>query len=328
MTSRQRFHETLSYGAPDRVPYFEEGLRDEVLEEWRRQGLPVGVDPCELFETDRRERIPVSLDPIPGLKDWQPDAEGVKQLARCLDPHDPRRWPDDWDECVKRWRDREHVLELPLHRGFFLTMQVHAWDQFLNALFPLMDTPDLVREVFDLAARCSLGILDRVLSEVEVDYVSFSEPIGGNDRPLLSPAQYEAFLLPGYRAIIDAARQRGVQWFCWTTYANGRPLLPGVVAAGFNVLWACEAETRAMDYRSIRAEFGRDLRLIGGIDLDVLLRSKEEVEQEIRTKAPPLLADGGYLPLADGRVRKNVPFEHYRFYRELLAEVATTARAC
>ena len=76
-----------------------------------------------------------------------------------------------------------------------------------------------------------------------------------------------------------------------------------------------------MDYRSLREAFGPDLRLIGGIDLDVLLGGKEAIRREILAKVPPLLEQGGYVPLADGRVRSNVPFESYRYYRELLAQV-------
>ena len=37
-----------------------------------------------------------------------------------------------------------------------------------------------------------------------------------------------------------------------------------------------------------------------------------------------LKAGGGYVPLADGRVRPDVPLENYVYYRQLLAEV--TAR--
>ncbi len=40
MNSRRRFLETMQYGTPDRVPYFEEGIRDEVLKVWHSQGLP------------------------------------------------------------------------------------------------------------------------------------------------------------------------------------------------------------------------------------------------------------------------------------------------
>jgi hypothetical protein len=33
---------------------------------------------------------------------------------------------------------------------------------------------------------------------------------------------------------------------------------------------------------------------------------------------PELLEDGGFIPLADGRVREDVSFENYVYYRKLL----------
>jgi len=105
------------------------------------------------------------------------------------------------------------------------------------------------------------------------------------------------------------------------TYANARVLLPCILRAGFNCLWACEANTDAMDYLTLRREFGRDLRLIGGIDLDILAQGKDAICRELWKRVPPLLADGGYLPLADGRVRANVPFEDYIYYRRLIQEI-------
>ncbi len=107
----------------------------------------------------------------------------------------------------------------------------------------------------------------------------------------------------------------------FVTYANARVLLPAVLAAGFDALWACEVETTAMDYLDLRREFGPRLGLIGGIDLDVLLRDEDAIRTEIESKVPALLAQGGYVPLADGRVRENVPFERYAYYRRLLESV-------
>ena len=54
MNSRQRFLETMQYGTPDRAPYFEEGIRDEVLKAWHAQGLLPKVDISKLFPSDRR----------------------------------------------------------------------------------------------------------------------------------------------------------------------------------------------------------------------------------------------------------------------------------
>jgi hypothetical protein len=105
------------------------------------------------------------------------------------------------------------------------------------------------------------------------------------------------------------------------TFANIRPLLPSIVKGGFNCLWACEVPEKDMDYRDLRREFGRDLRLIGGIDLDVLRLDKESIKREVYEKVPPLLADGGFVPLADGRVREDIPLDNYLYYRRLFEEV-------
>ncbi len=71
----------------------------------------------------------------------------------------------------------------------------------------------------------------------------------------------------------------------------------------------------------MRREFGKELRLIGGIDLNVLRYGKEAIKREVEENVPSLLAEGGYVPLADGRVRDDVPFENYTYYRQLLKEV-------
>ena len=52
------------------------------------------------------------------------------------------------------------------------------------------------------------------------------------------------------------------------------------------------------------------------------LRSSERaIQREIEKKVPPLLAGGGYIPLADGRIRQDVPLKNYVYYRQLLEKV-------
>ena len=75
-----------------------------------------------------------------------------------------------------------------------------------------------------------------------------------------------------------------------------------------------------MNYPALRREFGKDLKLIGGIDLDALREGKESIRRAIDEIAP-LVEEGGFIPLADGRVRADVPFENYAYYRELLREL-------
>jgi len=321
MNSRQRFQRTMRYGDPDRVPYFEEGLRDDVLECWHKQGLPPNADLARMFHADRRERITVDLEPHPRLKNWPISRQGLETLRSCLDPDDPERFPKDWAARVEAWRTRDHVLELQVHRGLFLSMGVHGWERFLEVIYQLNDAPLLVRAIMDLYGDLAARLTERVLKDVEVDYVTFSEPIGGNDGPLLSPRIYEELVPASYRPVLDEVRRHGVETIVLVTYANARALVPGILKAGLNCLWACETNAEAMDYRALRREFGRDLRLIGGLDLDVLARGREAIRREIEQKVPPLLSQGGYVPLADGRVRANVPYESYAYYRRLLEKV-------
>jgi hypothetical protein len=114
-----------------------------------------------------------------------------------------------------------------------------------------------------------------------------------------------------------------VETIIFRTYANARIFIPSILKWGFNCLWACEVNTAAMDFASLRREFGRDLRLIGGIDTDVLWQGKPAIQREVEEKVPPLLAEGGFIPLADGRIRAHIPFENYVYYRQLLEKVTT-----
>ena len=201
---------------------------------------------------------------------------------------------------------------LYVHRGFFQTMGVRNWRSFAEVIMLLTDQPDVVRRRMQIQGEFAAQLTDRILQEVE---------IGGNDRPLISPQMYEDFVLKSYQPILDVLQRRNMATICLQTYANARILIPVILKWGFNCLWACEVNIEAMDYRSLRKEFGRDLRLIGGIDLDALRKDKAAIRREIEEKVPPLIAEGGYIPLADGRVRADVPFENYVYYRQLLEKV-------
>jgi uroporphyrinogen decarboxylase len=213
---------------------------------------------------------------------------------------------------------------LRIHRGFFLSMGVYDWRRFSELMDLLIDDPEFVREAMRIQGEFAAGLAERVLKDVVVDGALFSEPIGGNYGPLISPQMYEDLVLSSYEPVLDVLHRYKVETIVLVTYANARALIPSMLKWGFNCLWACEVNIEAMDYRDLRREFGRDLRLIGGIDLDTLRQDKEAVRREVEEKVPPLVADGGYVPLADGRVRADVPYENYVYYRELLQKVTQT----
>ncbi len=311
----------MEFGNPDRVPYFEEGIREEVVKVWRDQGLAHDIDIKRLFPSDRLEELETDVDPIPAIENWPKSLSELSVLQKALDPNDKSRLPGDFRDHKKAGKERDYALFLRVHRGFFLSMGVRSWKRFSEVIEALVFDPELVRKSMLIRGEFAARLAERVLQAVNVDAVVFSEPIGGNDRPLISPKMYEEFVLKSYEPIFAVIRQYGVKTIIFRTYANARLLIPSIIKWGFNCLWACEVNIAAMDYRDIRKEFGRDLRLIGGIDLDALRIGKDAIKREIEDKVPELLADGGYVPLADGRVREDVSFENYAYYRRLLETV-------
>lgn len=321
MNDRDRFRETIAYGSPDRVPLYDEGIRDEVLETWRAQGLAPERPLTELFLIDRRAELQPDLEPRPPLTAWPTSFEELNALRRRLSAADPARLPVDWVERVQAWRQRDHVLMLRVHEGLFETLGVSDWDRFSEVIYLLADQPDLAREMLTLSSLFAAELIERILAEVEIDAAVFSEPIAGHYRSLISPRMYEELVLPTYEPILAALRHHQVQTVIMRTYANTRVLLPAIVRRGFNCLWACETNPEEMDYLDIRRTFGPDLRLIGGIDVDLLLGPPEQIQPGLEALVLPLLAEGGFIPLADGRVRGSVPFANYRLYREKLTEL-------
>ena len=321
MNSRERFLRTMTYGDPDRVPYFEEGLRDEVVEAWKRQGLKGREELDRRFPTDRREEIEPDLEPRPKPEPWPETLSQLDALKERLDPRDPDRLPKAWGTSVRAWPKRSHPLLLRVHRGFFLTLGVYGWDRFESVMLKTIDDPAFIAESMRIQGAFAARLAERLLGEVQVDAAVFSEPIGGNTGPLIGPRMYEELVLRSYEPLLAVLKDHGVGIVIFRTYANARLLIPSILKWGFNTLWACEVVLEAMDYRDLRREFGRDLRLIGGIDLDVLRQGEDAIRREVEEKVPPLLEQGGYVPLADGRVREDVPYAGYIAYRELLEKV-------
>ena len=270
MNSRQRFLETMRFASPDRVPCFQEGLRDDVLEKWQSQGLPAGVQLDQIFDFDLREEFSPHLysrlDPV----ELAGSPSGLDRWRRSLDPNDSRRLPSSWKKSVPLWQERQHVLMIQVHDGFFETMGIGDSRSFTRLLYLVADQPEFVRQAMAIHGEFTARVVQRLLSQVQVDAAVFSEPIAGNHGPLISPNMYAHLVLPAYQPILEVLKSCEVETIILRTYANARALLPVIFSQGFNCLWAVETEPQAMDYRLIRQAIGGQLRLIGGIDVDVL----------------------------------------------------------
>jgi hypothetical protein len=324
MTQQERFLATLHGGRADRFPFFDLEPADSTLELWWDQGLPEGTTVAEHFRLETHESVNLEVRSAP-FYEMAPDLlESPDAFDRHYDPGDPDRLPADWKERCARARRQGRVLSVDASGGGLLQMLgVGDWDSLVAACDALVNRPAFVESLLERTTAFRCVLLERVLAKVRVDYAAFYEPIASNTAPVVSPAMFERYSIPGYRRVIALLERHGVplRILC-TTGGNLRPLLPSLLDAGINGLWISNITSAGMEYLALRRDFGPEIALIGGIDSTALLRGEAAVRRAVEETVPPLLNQGRYLPCLDDRPRDNTPFAMYALYRELLAEIA------
>jgi hypothetical protein len=328
MNARQRFLETMRYGNPNHVPYVDQDIRQETLARWYREGFPRNQRVAEVFGLDRwelfgpREDVSLDLYPHPEFAGRLQTPADVERWKYGYNPGRPRRYPGNWKRQVSRWERRDYPLGITVTRGFFLSLAVQDFDSLNDLLFMIYDAPEMLAGMMEYLTDFLVEVITPALEAVQFDYAVFDDPIASNTHPVIGPHTYRRFVLPGYRRLADLVRAHGVEVLIFKSHGHVQELIPAVLEVGINTLWVGNAGPAGLDYVTLRREYGRDLGLIGGIDMRALERDRAAVEAAVMRVVPPLLEQGGYVPMVDGRVREYVPYENYRVYREMIRELA------
>ncbi len=318
LTSRDRLLATLSMAGRVAPPRFENEFSDGVIELWRSQGFLDERPVEERFGLDRCETVPIEWGRLDNNAVVQTEA-GLEPFLRQYDASRPTRFPEDWDQLVASWRARDYALRAaPWSEGLFQVMGVSNGVTFNRAMFVLREQPRLVEALMDRYADFLETLIPRVLATVPIDYALFYEPIAWTRAPVISPEDYARFALPALRRVIAALDTCGVEHRILRATGEVRPLIPLWLDAGINGLMINQIAATGIHYPALRREFGRDLRLLGGIDWRAVVEGPAAIDQALDEAVLPLLDEGGYIPHLDDTVRVTCPFDHFNYYRDRL----------
>lgn len=324
ISQRQRFVGTLLGRKTDRFPFFDLEPGEETLRRWYREGLPRSQSVAAHFNLETHHSVGLTLRSYPFYRKAKGILDDPSVFERYYHPDQPARYARNIEKKCERLRLQGRVIYVDASGGGLLQMLgVGDWDSMRAACIALLRRPQVVERLVDRITDFYCVCLERVLSKVPVDYASLYEPIASNTAPVISPAMFERFAIPGYRKVLDLLKRHQVNLrILCTTGGNLAPLLPSLVEAGINGLWISNIRSSGMTYARLRREYGPGIALIGGIDAGALARDATAIRQAVTKTVPGLLADGHYLPCLDDRPRSNVPLAHYRLYRRLLEEIA------
>lgn len=258
------------------------------------------------------QTMPMYLDhPV---KDWATWREYKKRLY----PDTPERWPADWASYVEKMNSRDWPVSLGV--GSFFGF-LREWMGLVNLLYTFHDDPNLIEDMMDTVLHLELEVIKRTIKDIRVDQATFWEDMCFKTGPLISPTMFRKYMMPRYKQVTDLLRKNGIDIIYVDSDGNVDKLLPLWLECGINYVAPMEVAA-GNDVVAMRKEYGRELIIGGAIDKRALAKGKAEIEEEVLSKVPFLLRQGGYFPAVDHAVPPDVSFENYCYYINLLRNVA------
>ncbi|MCP4665936.1 MAG: hypothetical protein GY849_06185, partial [Deltaproteobacteria bacterium] len=239
MNEKQRFLGTLLGHGADRFPFFDLEPDEETVERWHREGLPPGKSVAQYFNLEPHYSVGLTVRSYPYFRKAPDLLNDPSSFSRHYDPDEPSRYEEGFVERSKRLAQEGRVLYVDASGGGLLQMLgVGDWDSLVSASLALLESPQKVEDLVDRTTDFYCICLERVLSQAPVDYAALYEPIASNTGPVISPAMFERFAMPGYRKVLGLLEKFEVplRIFC-TTGGDLTSLLPSLIEAGVNGLW-------------------------------------------------------------------------------------------
>jgi uroporphyrinogen decarboxylase len=190
---------------------------------------------------------------------------------------------------------------------------------FENFLYAIYDNEELIFMMNEEWAKLCKSCIYKISKMSEVSHIGFWEDMCYKNGPMISPEHFRKFMTPYYKEVTDFAKEQGIKSFWVDTDGNCEKLVSPFIEAGVNCLWPFEVQA-GMDIREIRKKH-KKLCIMGGIDKRCLAKSKKEIDDEVLSKAPELLKQGGYIPTIDHCVPPDVPLENFKYYIKLLHNI-------
>lgn len=358
MNGRERYAAIMEYRPFDRLPVWFFDAWDETRPQWVSQGLSdwsnvaqeTGMDPdwergmwqCHglvknraisglerevLEETDEYIVVRTPLGAI--IKDskttsiphhvkeaLEPTWESWRRFKKYLDPHDPSRRPPGWEIMADQLEKRTHCTT-------FLAGSLFGWPRDWLGVEQVSllsyDDPVLYEDIISTITDFFIEIHRPVLQRVHFDFAYIFEDCCGRSGPLFSPDTYRKHYHKHYSRLFEFYRANGVKHIMLDSDGYVEPLIPCWMESGVDILFPIEVGTWKASAVDIRRKFGRDLRMMGGVDKHVIPMGEKAIREHLEPMRP-VVAEGGFIPIPDHRIPPSCSLEQFKTYVRVFKE--------
>ncbi len=179
---------------------------------------------------------------------------------------------------------------------------------FENLFVDLLENPSFCNQLYDILLERHLQLVDALL-ELPCDGIIFVDDYGDQRGVIVGPPLWRKFIKPRLAKLYERVHQAGKMTFQHSC-GNLCDIIPDLIEIGLDVLQSLQPE--AMPVYEIKKQYGRDLRLWGGLGTQQLLpRGRpEDIRAEVQRLRRKMGAGGGYCLSSSKPILKDVPAEN------------------
>ncbi|MFP4385133.1 MAG: hypothetical protein ACLFST_06005 [Spirochaetia bacterium] len=352
MTDRERFVNQMHYKSVDRCFNMEFGYWEDNFTEWsifRENGITSNPDADIFFNFDPIKTISGKnwMDPpFPEKVISETEDKRIYMNHDGLTAEVPKdghstiphflnatvKTPEDWKkvkeerlnldspgrrpdiEALKKLHPADRTYPLGIGCGSFIG-KIRDMLTFEGLAYAVYDYPEMVEDMVEQVCLIVEQNLDALLPHFDFDFASGWEDIAFKNGPIVSVDFFKSVVVPRYKRIRKKLDQYGIS--LWYTDCDGdiRPLIPYFLEGGINCMFPFEVNGSGHP-REILAEYGPELRIMGGMDKMELRKGKEAIKSYLES-LEPLVAKGGFIPFCDHRCPPDVDENDYLYYLDL-----------
>ena len=246
--------------------------------------------------------------PVKIRKDW----EKIKPRLAM----DSSRFPADWKTRAQKLNDSDTPV-------FFTSGHLTGFFGFFRELcgdkcyYMMHDDPEWANDIMNFQAERLCSMIRAITQDLKVDKLSIWEDMCYKNGPLISPKQFEQFILPNLSKVISCAKECGIDIYDVDSDGDIWKLMPLWEEAGVNMLHPFEVAA-GMDVVEVKKKYP-EMAVSGGFDKRAMAIGKEAIKKEFE-RLRPAMEIGRYMPAADHHIPYDVSFYNFLYYLELRRE--------
>jgi uroporphyrinogen decarboxylase len=309
MTSKERVLAALKLKQPDRVPWVESSVHNNLVEKLLQRSdfekasvtqlfaMPGARIPPAIHEVLAIDNLNFSVAPPRFVKSRNVEGMDIiidglikteADLAKIVLP-DPES--DEFykpaREFVARFKGSNKALCITTRMGVSNTYLSMGIEHFSLQLY---ENRDFVLKMMDIFIDWACKAVKKI-NELGFDFMILPEDLAWKQGPMFSPKMFRELFLPRMKKVAENIK---IPWI-YHSDGNLMPILDDLLTLGMNGL--ANIEPNAMDINELKKKYGRRVCLVGNIDLHYTLTqgTPEETEAEVKKRIQEVGKGGGYI---------------------------------